>query len=129
MTPMQAAALWVGFNAIFLIYISWNVGQGRIKHKISLGDGGNDDMQRRIRAQGNYVEYAPAALLGLVLLAQIGLPSIAIHALGGLFFIVRVSHFLGLGVDVWPTGRFVGTLGTMLTLLATGVLLLWKALS
>lgn len=127
MSSLQAAALWIGLNAIFLIYISWHVGQGRIKHKVNLGDAGNDDMQRRIRAQGNYIEYAPAALLGLFVLAQLGLAANIIHALGGFFFIARVSHFLGLGTGAWPRGRFVGTLGTMLTLLATGALLIWQA--
>ncbi|NWG92151.1 MAG: MAPEG family protein [Parvularculaceae bacterium] len=129
MTSLQAAALWIGLNAIFLIFISWRVGQGRIKHKINLGDAGNDDMQRRIRAQGNYIEYAPAALLGLFVLAQLGLAANAIHALGGFFLIARVSHFMGLGMGVWPMGRFIGTLSTMLVLLATGALLIWKALA
>lgn len=127
MTSLQAAALWIGLNAIFLIYISFHVGQGRIKHNVNLGDGANSDMQRRIRAQGNYIEYAPAALLGLFVLAEIGVAANVIHALGGFFFIARVSHFLGLGTDVWPKGRMVGTIGTMLTLAATGVLLIWQA--
>jgi hypothetical protein len=129
MTSLQAAAFWIGVNALFLIFISFHVGRGRIKHKINLGDAGNDDMQRRIRAQGNYIEYAPAALLGLFALAEIGLGAKYVHALGGVFFIVRVAHFLGLGTGLWPRGRFVGTLGTMLTLLATALLLFWKALS
>jgi hypothetical protein len=129
MSSLQAAAFWIGLNAIFLIFISWRVGQGRMKHKINLGDAGNDDMQRRVRAQGNYIEYAPAALLGLFVLAQLGLAANVIHALGGFFFLARLSHFLGLGMGVWPMGRFVGTLCTMLTLLATGALLVWKALA
>ena len=127
MTPIQAAALWLGLNALFLIYISFNVGQGRVKHKINLGDGGDDDMRKRIRAQGNYIEYAPAALLGLFALASLGLGAMWVHALGAFFFIARVSHFLGLGAGVWPMGRFVGTLMTMLALLATALLLFWKA--
>jgi hypothetical protein len=129
MTSLQAAGLWIGINAVFLMYISFHVGQGRIKHKINLGDAGNDDMRRRIRAQGNYIEYAPAALLGLFALASLGVGAGLIHALGGAFFFARVSHFLGLGVSVWPQGRFVGTLTTMLTLLAAGCLLIWRALA
>lgn len=127
MSSLQAAALWVGVNALFLIYISARVGQGRVRHKINLGDAGNDDMQRRIRAQGNYIEYAPAALLGLVLLALLGTGSTMIHALGALFFLARVFHLAGLGLDVWPAGRFLGTALTMLALLATAVLLILKA--
>ncbi len=129
MTSLQAAALWIGVNALFLIFISARVGMTRVKTKTNLGDGGNDDMVKAIRTQGNYIEYAPAALLGLFALSQLGLGAVYIHALGAFFFIARVSHLLGLGMGIWPTGRFVGTLGTMLTLLATALLLIWKAFS
>jgi hypothetical protein len=129
MTPLQAAALWIGLNVLFLIYVSMRVGQARMKNKVSLGDGGNDAMVRAIRTQGNYVEYAPAALLGLFALAQLGAGATVIHALGAAFLVARVAHLLGLGLGVWPAGRFVGTLGTMLTLLATAVLLFLKAIA
>lgn len=127
MTPVEAASLWVALNILFLIYISFRVGQTRTRLKINLGDGGNPEMVRAIRTQGNYVEYAPAALVGLVLLAQAGAPAVLVHALGGVFLFVRIAHLMGLGMDVWKAGRFVGTLGTMLTLLATAAALLWFA--
>ncbi|MFZ5615912.1 MAG: MAPEG family protein [Pseudomonadota bacterium] len=129
MTSLQAAALWIGLNAIFLIYISWRVGKVRIRNKINLGDGGNEEMSRAIRTQGNYIEYAPLALLGLLALAELGLGAVYIHVLGAVFFLARISHLLGLGVGVWPSGRFIGTLFTMLTLLATALALFWKAFS
>ncbi len=129
MTPIQAAALWVGLNTIFLIFVSVRVGLVRTRTKTNLGDGGSEEMVKAIRTQGNYIEYAPAALLGLFLLAQLGAGTLVIHVLGGVFLFARVSHLLGLGMEVWPQGRFVGTLGTMLTLLATALLLLWKALA
>lgn len=127
MTSLEAAALWVGLNALLLIFLSARVGANRMKHKVNLGDGGNDAMVRAIRTQGNYIEYAPAAIGGLVLLALLNAPVIAIHVLGGVFFFARVSHLLGLGMGVWPTGRAVGTVLTMLTLLVTGLWLIWLA--
>ena len=130
MTPLHAASLWVALNIVFLIYVSMRVGQTRTRLKISLGDGGgNPEMVRAIRAQGNYVEYAPAALVGLVLLAATGAPAALVHALGAAFLFARIAHLLGLGMDVWKTGRLVGTLGTMLSLLATAGALLWFALA
>lgn len=128
MTSLEAAALWVGLNALLLIFLSARVGANRIKHKVNLGDGGNDAMARAIRTQGNYIEYAPAAIGGLVLLALLDAPVKAIHILGGIFFFARVSHLLGLGMGVWPMGRTVGTALTMLTLSVTGLWLIWKAL-
>lgn len=112
----------------FLGYLSLRVGQVRIRNKINLGDGGNEEMLKAIRTQGNYIEYAPAALLGLVLLAMLGVGTTVLHILGAVFFFARVAHLLGLGVGVWPTGRLVGTLLTMITLLVTGGFLIYKAL-
>ena len=54
MTPFEAAGLWIGLNTVFLIYISARVGMVRTRLKINLGDGGNDEMVRAIRTQGNY---------------------------------------------------------------------------
>jgi uncharacterized protein len=127
MTSLEAAGLWVGLNALFLIYVSARVGMTRTRLKINLGDGGNDEMIRAIRAQGNYVEYAPMALLGLLTLAAMGQGTTLIHALGAVFLGARMAHLLGLGLGVWPAGRFVGTLGTMLSLLATAGAVLWAA--
>ena len=127
MTSLEAAALWVGLNALLLIYISARVGMARGKHKVSLGDGGNPEMVKAIRTQGNYIEYAPAAIGGLVLLALLNVSALVIHILGGVFFFGRVAHLLGLGMGVWPQGRMVGTALTMLTLLITGLWLIYRA--
>ena len=68
-----------------------------------------------------------AALLGLLMLALLDAPVWAIHSLGAVFLLARVAHFLGLGLGVWPLGRLIGTLLTMLTLLAAGLALIWLA--
>ncbi|MEX0644909.1 MAG: MAPEG family protein [Parvularculaceae bacterium] len=128
MTSLEAAGLWIGLNALLLIYISYRVGQARNKYGVNLGDGGNPDVLKAIRVHGNYTEYAPAALLGLFALASLGAHVLTVHFLGAVFFLARIAHLLGLGMGVWEQGRFVGTLFTMLTLLATGGLLLFHAI-
>ncbi|PQA89618.1 MAPEG family protein [Hyphococcus luteus] len=129
MTSLEAAALWVGLNALLLIFLSARVGMNRMKHKVNLGDGDNPEMVKAIRTQGNYIEYAPAAIGGLVLLALLGVSATAIHILGGVFFFARVAHLLGLGLGLWPAGRAVGTVLTVLTLLVTGLWLIYLAAS
>jgi uncharacterized membrane protein YecN with MAPEG domain len=129
MSSLQAAAFWIGLNSIFLIYISMRVGRARVRNNVNLGDAGNEEVIKAIRTHGNYTEYAPAALLGLFALAELEVAAAFIHALGAVFFLARVAHLLGLGMGVWPQGRFVGTLGTMLTLLATALLLIGTAFS
>jgi hypothetical protein len=127
MTPFEAAGLWIGLNSLYLIYVSARVGMVRTRLKINLGDGGNDEMIRAIRTQGNYVEYAPMALVGLLGLAALGQAPALIHGLGAAFLGARIAYLLGLGLGVWPAGRFIGTLGTMLSLLATAAALLFAA--
>ncbi|MEZ5892491.1 MAG: MAPEG family protein [Parvularculaceae bacterium] len=129
MTSIEAAGLWAGLNLFFLVFISARVGQARMKTKTNLGDGGDPEMIKAIRTQGNYIEYAPAAVGGLVLMALLGASTMMVHIFGGVFLFARVSHLLGLGMGVWPMGRMVGTMLTMLTLAATGGTLLWLALS
>jgi len=128
MTSMQAAALWVGLNMLLLVYLSFRVGAARTRYKVNLGDGGNPEMVKAIRTHANYTEYAPAALLGLVVLASLGAGTLVIHCLGAVFLVARICHLLGLGMGVWPMGRSVGILFTVLTLIATAGFLLYYAL-
>ncbi|MEX6632333.1 MAPEG family protein [Hyphococcus lacteus] len=128
MTSLEAAAFWVGLNALLLIVLSARVGRARWKNRVNLGDGDNPDMLKAIRTQGNYIEYAPAALGGLVLLALLNAPIVLVHGLGALFFLSRVFHLLGLGMGVWGKGRLFGTVGTMFTLLITGCSLIYFAI-
>lgn len=129
MTPIEAAGLWIGLHALLLLYISYRVGQARHKYNINLGDGGNPDMLKAIRTHGNYTEYAPVALVGLFAIASIGGSIAVVHGLGATFFFARIAHLLGLGMDVWKQGRFVGTLLTMLTLLVTSLFLIFYAIA
>ncbi|MGZ9080482.1 MAG: MAPEG family protein, partial [Burkholderiales bacterium] len=57
-TPLYAALL-----GLWLLVLSLRVVQQRRAARVSLGDGGNTALQRAIRAQGNFVEYVPLALL------------------------------------------------------------------
>jgi uncharacterized membrane protein YecN with MAPEG domain len=65
--------------------------------------------------------------VGLLALAALNASVLVVNALGAMFLFARVSHLLGLGMGVWDKGRFVGTLFTMLTLLATALCLLYHA--
>lgn len=129
MTSLEAAALWVGLNALLLIFLSVRVGRARMKHKIFYGDDGNAEMAKAVRTQGNYIEYAPAALVGLVTLALLGADVVLIHILGAVFFLARVAHLLGFGMDAWKQGRVIGASFTMITLFATAITLFILALT
>ena len=54
------------------IWLGVRVSQMRLRHKVSIGDAGNDRVACRMRAHANFVEYTPLflILLGLVELSQ-----------------------------------------------------------
>jgi len=61
--PNPITALYAGVLGILLVVISARVSVLRGKFKVMFGDGGQDALMRAIRAQGNFTEYVPLALL------------------------------------------------------------------
>ena len=120
---MTVTMITAGILALLLLFLAGYVIAGRVKFKIDLGDGGNEAMRQRIRAQANFVEYVPVALI-LMLLVETGSigPRWLIIALGATLVIARLWHAQGIlskaGVSA---GRFMGTNLTGLVLLAGAV--------
>jgi len=108
-----------GAAALVNIWLARRVGQVRIAEKISVGDGGNEALVRRMRAHSNFTEYTPffLILLGLVELA-VG-SSLWLWAVGGLYILVRLLH--AFGMDGRTRLRMIGILGTMLILFGLAV--------
>ncbi len=97
----------------------------RRKLKIALGDGGNPLLLRAIRAQANFTEYVPLALLALTMLEWLAAPEYLLHALGGLLLLARTLHAYGLSqVDENHQFRVLGMAGTFAVLLTTALCLL-----
>lgn len=118
MTLFEIVAFYVALNSLLLIILSFRVGQVRIKEKVSLGDGGHSQLQARVRAQGNYIEYAPMALIGLFVIASLNAAPIALHIFGAGFLIARLLHASGMeSKNALGKGRPIGMIMTVLTLL------------
>ncbi len=85
----------VSLLGLLLFRLSLRVIELRRKNKVSLGDGGHDDLQRAIRGQANCAEYAPIAVL-LVMVAELQSPdviiSILLAVLAGGFLLGRILH-------------------------------------
>jgi len=125
---MRISMLTAGLLGLLLIALSAYVIAGRIKFKIDLGDGDNAAMQQRIRAQANFVEYVPLALILLMLVeyASIG-PRWMSMAMGGALVAGRVLHAQGLMASSGATfGRFVGTNLTALVIVTGAIALLGR---
>jgi uncharacterized membrane protein YecN with MAPEG domain len=65
---------------IHLVMGSTLRGQGQ--HKVGLGGGGHDDLERAIRAQGNFAEYVPFGIILIICLELNGAPWWLVSILG-----------------------------------------------
>lgn len=131
MTALEAFGLWAGLFVLLMIALKLNVGRVRTAQKVGFGDGGgNEPLMRALRVQGNAVEDVPIQVIGLGALALLGAPALLIHGLGGVLFVSRVLHAVGLGGSTgFSFGRFAGTLGSLLTGLGIFGTCLWFALA
>lgn len=131
MLRLEIAALYAGVNILILLVLAVLVVAGRRKHKISLGDAGNEDFSRAVRAHGNAAEYIPAGLVGILILALMepAAPLWLLHA-GGLSLTAgRILHGIGLHTGVLNAGRMIGMVLTWLSFALIGGGLLYAGLS
>ncbi len=86
-TPVYAA-----LATLLFVFLSFRVIGMRRSDRISLGDGDNKQMGKRIRVHGNFAEYAPLALL-LMLMAEMQNASLwSLHLIGASLLIGRILH-------------------------------------
>ena len=98
---LTAAALLINF------WLGMRCGKIRSQAKIGVGTGGNDLLERRMRAQLNFIEQAPLTLLGVGLIEAAGKGGLWLAPLGAVFLIGRVAH--GFGMDGnFKAGRPIG---------------------
>jgi uncharacterized protein len=126
---MTITALYAGLLAILFLVLSIRVIQKRTN--VSLGDGGDAELLRRIRGHGNFAEYVPLMLLMMALLEYGGAtPVWLLHALGITLVVARVLHGIALSfTDKWKFGRFYGTLLSFIVLLVLALLCIWRGLA
>jgi len=90
-TSMIAAVL----TAIF-IKLSFAVIKLRRKNQVGIGSGGFDDLERAIRAQGNFAEYVPFGIILIACLELNGAPWWLVTIPGITLIIGRLIHAQGI---------------------------------
>lgn len=121
-TAFYAALLGLIFFALTVFVI-----KGRFKYRVSLGDGGQEEMQRRIRVQANFAELVPFSLLLMMLSEMQGLPLVAVHVLGVSLLTGRLLHIWGLLTKEGASfGRTTGMILTGAVIVASSLWLLYK---
>lgn len=96
---LEITPLYAGLLALLFLALSGRVILHRISENISLGDGGDAGMARRIRVQANCAEYAPFGIILLAMAEVQGMPGWLVHIFGSMLFLGRVIHAWGLGAS------------------------------
>jgi len=103
------------------------VGQQRIAKKVSLGDGGDPELRRAIRAHGNFMEYVPLCLALIYFASDFhGFWTVALLSLA--LLVARVTHAAGI-LGFVPLGRTIGAVGTTVILAVVSALLVYSGIN
>lgn len=97
----------------------------RFQNRISLGDGGNAEILKRIRAHGNFAEYVPLLLILMGLLEMAGTDKTWLSLAGVVLVLCRICHVIGIHRQAPNFFRAVGTVGTTLLIMSFCLYGLW----
>jgi uncharacterized protein len=109
---LQITLTMAGAAALLNLWLGGRVSRLRSQFKVSVGDGGNDAVLRRMRAQANYIEHAPFFLILLALLELAGANGWLLWGAGIAFILARIAH--GYGMDA-AAPRLLRAIGMMTT--------------
>lgn len=116
---LVTTAVFAGVLALMFIRLSFDVIGFRKKNKVALGAGGVDELERAIRAHGNFAEYVPLGLFLLGALELNGAPLELVALLGLLLVAGRFFHAKGINE---PPPQFSNRVrGMKLTFAALGL--------
>ncbi len=87
---------YAGLLALFYCWLSMQVVKRRRSAKVPVGDGGNAELTRWVRAHGHMAEYVPLTLFLLYLAEQSRLSIYALHVAGMALMLARLSHLYSL---------------------------------
>lgn len=109
-------------SALINVWLMIRCGQARTSQKVSVGDGGNELVIRRMRAHANFIESTPIVLILIAALEITGGTSNGLWFVGIAYIFGRLAHPLGMDGGALAKGRMVGTLITMLTLVGLAIM-------
>ena len=130
MQPPAITAMYLAILALLYAALSLRVVRLRRKNRVSLGDGGKDELRKAIRAHGHFAEYVPIIALMVAMLEMSGSPLIEIHLLMGALLLARLLHPVGLQAKPqtaqFTIGRVGGMVITTLVMIAAALLILLR---
>ncbi len=115
------SSIYASVLALLIVWLSLRVIKLRRANQVLLGDGGHQDLQNAIRAQGNAAEYIPIALILLLLLELSQAHFVIINFAGIVLVIGRLLHAKGLLTES-VRYRVLGMQCTLYTIITLAIL-------
>jgi uncharacterized membrane protein YecN with MAPEG domain len=123
---MFVTPLYAGLLVLLFVLLSVRVVNIR-RRGIVFGDNGDVSVTRVVRAQANFAEYVPLALLMMGFLEASRFSIYVLHALGLTLVIARLAHASALSFGWQPrAGRVAGAALTFIVLLIEAFLCLYQ---
>ena len=123
LTYPEITFLFAAVFGVLHVVFTLRVGGRRLQQGVSFGDGGDEELLKRMRGHGNFTENVPLGLLLILLNELSGLASGYVIALASAFLLGRVGHYCSVVFPWAGKLRPLGMLFTLLPMLAASVLL------
>ena len=118
-------------SILALIFFALSIRTLRVRRKaqVAVGDGGNIQLLRAMRAHANFAEYTPFALLLIAFMELEGLSHRLVHAHCLALLVGRCTHAFGVS-QIKEDFRFrvVGMTLTLTTILSSSAFLIFQTL-
>jgi uncharacterized membrane protein YecN with MAPEG domain len=103
------------------IWLGTRVSQMRLRHKVSVGEGGNPQVATRMRAHANFIEYTPFFLILLALVELSQGSKTWLWGVAIVYILGRLAHPFGMDRPAPNKLRVIGILITWGVLLGLAV--------
>jgi uncharacterized membrane protein YecN with MAPEG domain len=127
--PAPVTAILTAVLGLLLVGLSLRISALRMRHRISLGDGGNPEVLRAVRAHGNTAEHVPIFLLLALVYELTEGSSQFLIVVAAVFVLTRGLYTIGLLGRGFHQLRMLGALLTYLSQAALALGLLWSAVA
>ena len=119
-------ALYAALLGLLGAVLTINVIVSRVRSRVDAGDGGVASLAQAIRAQANFVEQAPLALIVIALAEALGARLLVVQALGAALVAARLAsaYALNRSLAQSPLRQFGGGLSVLIITAASVLLLL-----
>jgi uncharacterized membrane protein YecN with MAPEG domain len=118
--PLHTSLSFAGAFSLLNLWLASRCVRTRLNGPGGVGDLGIPELQARMRAHSNFVEYTPFVIVLMVLLEYAGGSGPWLQGIGVVYLLGRVLHAFGIERPKF-TMQFIGALATWIVLLALAI--------